>query len=116
MLETFFNTTGSDISMSSTGKLLGQGIKEAMDVVANEYKEQYKEEGRRYARELGDKIVERVQEDPNIKSSLLSVKTLCWSVIAYLTVVTLVMIFSLLHIKRLNTQLLQKLEEFAAKK
>lgn len=115
MLGAFMGRGAEGMGEVSPGKLLGQAFKEAVDVIVNEYKEQYKQEGREYAREVGDKIVERVRKDPQISSSITSVKILCWVVIAYLTLVTLIMLFSLLHLKKTNRQLLEKLETLAKK-
>lgn len=115
MLGAFIGRSAEGMGKVSPGKLIGQAFKEAMDVVINEYKEQYKQEGREYAREVGDKIVERVRKDPQISSSITSVKILCWVVIAYLTLVTLIMLISLLHLKKTNRQLLEKLEALAKK-
>ena len=67
-------------------------LKGTFDVLLDEYKEQYKDEGRAYARELGDIIVERVREDPKIRSSIYSLQMLCWGVIGYLTLVTIIML------------------------
>ncbi len=110
MLAAFMDRSQEGLGDVSAGKLLGQAFKEAMDVLINEYKEQYKQEGREYAREVGDKIVERVREDPQISSSITSLKILCWVVIAYLTLVTLIMLFSLLRLKRANKRIEEKLE------
>lgn len=110
MLAAFMNRSQEGLGDVSVGTLLGQASKEAMDVLINEYKEQYKQEGREYAREVGDKIVERVREDPKISSSITSLKILCWVAIAYLTLVTLIMLFSLLRLKRANKHIEEKLE------
>lgn len=82
-------------------------LKGTFDVLLDEYKEQYKQEGREYARELGDIIVERVHEDPQIRSSIYSLQMLCWGVIGYLTLVTIIMLGCLLHLKRTNARLLK---------
>lgn len=90
---------------------VAHALKDSVDILLQEYKEEYKEEGRAYARELGDIIVARVQENPNIQSSIHSIQLLCWAVIAYLTLVTIVMLFSLLHLKRINSQLLRSVQD-----
>ncbi len=84
-------------------------LKGTFDVLLDEYKEQYKDEGRAYARELGDIIVERVREDPKIRSSIYSLQMLCWGVIGYLTLVTIIMLSCLLHLKRTNARLLKEM-------
>ncbi len=72
---------------------------------------EYKEAGRVYARELGDLLVERVRQDPQIQSSIRSVQMLCWGVIIYLTLVTIVMLGSLLHLKKVNRRLLEAVQD-----
>lgn len=83
-------------------------LKGTFDVLLDEYKEQYKQEGREYARELGDIIVERMRENPQIRSSIYSLQMLCWGVIGYLTLVTIIMLGCLLHLKRTNARLLKE--------
>lgn len=90
---------------------VAHALKDSVDILLQEYKEEYKEEGRAYARELGDIIVTRVQEDPKIQSSIHSIQVLCWAVIAYLTLVTIVMLICLLHLKRINSRLLRSVED-----
>lgn len=85
---------------------MAHSLKESVDILVDEYKEQYKHEGREYARELGDIVVERVCEDPQIQSSMHSIQLLCWGVVIYLTVVTLVMLWCLLYMRRVNIRLL----------
>lgn len=111
MLGAFAARYKDDSGDVSQGQLVGLAFKDALDVVVDEYKEQYKKEGREYAKELGDKLVERVREDPKISASITSVQILCWVTIAYLTVVTLIMLFSLLRLKRINGQLMKKLDQ-----
>ncbi|MBQ7024450.1 MAG: hypothetical protein IJN29_12775 [Akkermansia sp.] len=95
-------------------QVLAEAAKNAMDTLINEYKEQYKQEGREYAREVGDKIVGRVLKDPKIEGTLYSLQALCWGVIAYLTLVTLIVVFCLMHLKRTNMKLLAAVEELKA--
>lgn len=92
-------------------QVLAEAAKNAMDTLINEYKEQYKQEGREYAREVGDKIVGRVLKDPKIEGAIYSLQALCWGVIAYLTLVTLIVVFSLMHLKRTNGKLLTAVDE-----
>lgn len=86
-------------------------LKDSLDIVLEEYKEEYKAEGREYARELGDIVVERVRQDPQIRSSIYSIQALCWGIIAYLTLVTLAMLACLFHLKRVNTRLLDAVQD-----
>lgn len=86
-------------------------LKDSADIVLEEYKEEYKAEGRQYARELGDIVVERIREDPQIQSSIYSIQALCWGVVAYLTLVSLAMLAGLLYLKRINTRLLAAVQD-----
>ncbi len=95
------------------GQALTASLKPALDGLIDEYKEQYKEEGRAYARELGDMVVERVVQDPDINSTITSLRILCWFVVGYLTLVTLIMLGCLVCLKRANAQLLARVEELA---
>lgn len=79
-----------------------------MDLV-NEWKEEYKQEGRQYARELGDIMVERVAEDKKISETLTSVRRLCYAVIAYLTAVTLLILFFFWRIRGILRRMEKKL-------
>lgn len=110
MLAVFLDHTMTPGTDPMAGRV-ARALKDSVDILLLEYKEEYKEEGRAYARELGDIIVARVQENPNIQSSIHSIQLLCWAVIAYLTLVTIVMLFSLLHLKRINSQLLRSVED-----
>ncbi len=92
-------------------EVLAGTVKSTVDKLIGEYKEQYKQEGREYAKEVGDKIVTRVVNDPKIEKSIFGLRALCWGVIVYLTIVTIIVVFSLLHLKRTNVQLLAALTE-----
>lgn len=88
-----------------------QAIKDAVDVVLNEYRGQFKEEGRAYARELGDIISDRVTSNPEISSTLSSVRVLCWGVIVYLTLVTIYLVFTVHRLRRANKRLMDLVED-----
>ena len=106
-----FLTNATNPSREPMAVRLAHTLKGSFDVLLDEYKEQYKDEGRKYARELGDIIVERVQKDPQIQSSIWSIKALCWGVIAYLTLVTIIMLGCLLGLKRTNARLLAAVQD-----
>ena len=72
--------------------------------------EAYKEEGREYAREVGDVITQRMLENEKVNSTLDSVRYLCWGVVAYLTVVSLLMLLLLLRLRVLYARLTEKIE------
>lgn len=75
------------------------------------YKERYKEEGRAYARELGDQIAERIRRNPQISSTLTTVQILCWVVIVYLTLVTILIVFAMYRMRRDNERILALLKK-----
>ena len=110
-ISTLVTGTADGLGDKPLSEVLVGAVKSAVDKLIDEYKEQYKQEGREYAKEVGDKIVTRVINDPKISHSIYSLQALCWGVIIYLTLVTLVMVFSLLHLKRSNNKLLSTVEE-----
>ncbi len=70
----------------------------------------YKEEGRQYAREVGDIITQRILEAEKINKTLDSVHMLCWIVITYLTIVTIIVLFMLLRLRVLYARLSEKID------
>lgn len=90
---------------------LARVLRETLDIVVHDYNEYFKNEGRAYARELSESFVNRVREDEKISSALFSVQLLCWSVIIYLTIVTLLM---LVYVRLINSRQKQLLQAFTA--
>lgn len=115
MVAAFLDGTTEGLGEQPLSQWFSRSVKQALDILLHEYKEQYKEEGRLYAQEIGDKLVERIREDPKINASLTSIQALCWGVIIYLTVVTLFMVTALLRLKRTHAQLLAAVEELKRK-
>ena len=115
MAEAFTETAVEEFGEGDLSHTLAFSMKDAMDVIIDEYKDQYKEEGRLYAKELGDKLVERVREDPKIRDSITALQALCWSVIAYLSLVTLIVFFSLIRITSGNRKLRKQFDELQRK-
>ncbi len=115
MFKSFLAKSVEEMGNEPLGRWLAHALKQALDVLLDEYKDQYKAEGRAYAQELGDKMLERVREDPKISSSITSLQILCWCVIGYLTLVTLIMLFSLLYLKRANGRLMATVEALSRK-
>lgn len=113
-ISTLVTGTADGLGDKPLSEVLAGAFKGAVDQLINEYKEQYKQEGREYAQEVGDKIVTRVINDPKISHSIYSLQALCWGVIIYLTIVTMIMVFSLLHLKRTNNKLMTAVEELKA--
>lgn len=91
----------------SLGEQLMLTLRGATDAVV----ESYKEEGREYAKEVGDIITQRIMEDKKINSTLDSMRLFCWAVILYLTVVTLVVIYMLLRLRVLYARIMAELKQ-----
>lgn len=72
--------------------------------------ESYKEEGRKYAREMGDIITQRIMEDKKINSTLDSMRLFCWAVVIYLTVISLLVLYMLLRLRMLYAHLMSELK------
>lgn len=102
--------TLSPLSLLSTAGLV-QAVREVVGESLNAVKEQYKEEGRIYARQLGDSLAERIVQNHKVQSTLLMVKTLAWVVIIYLTLVSLLMLIVLHKLSTRNKRILELLEE-----
>lgn len=77
---------------------------DALKQELNALKESYKEEGRAYARELGDTMMERAMANKKVDQTLDSVRALCWGVVAYITVVSLLLFAMMLRIQALLKQ------------
>lgn len=75
--------------------------------------EAYKEEGREYAREVGDVITQRMPENEKVNSTLDSVRFLCWGVVVYLTIVTLLVLVMLLRLRVLYARIMAELQRKA---
>lgn len=78
---------------------------EALQENLSTLKETYKEEGRAYARELGDIMVERVMSDKKVDNTLDSVRALCWGVVIYITIISLLLFGMMLRINSLLSQM-----------
>ena len=115
MVGTFIGTAADELGKRSTSEVLAFSLKDSMDVLIDEYKEQYKKEGRQYAKELGDRMVERVKEDPKISSALTAIQVLCWSIIVYLSLVTVFVFSSFVSLRRGNKSLRRSFEELRKK-
>lgn len=115
MVGTFIGTATDELGKRSSSEVLAFSVKDALDVFIDEYKEQYKKEGREYAKELGDRMVERVREDPKISSTLTAIEILCWSIIVYLTLVTVFVFSSFVALRRGNKKLRRDFAELEKK-
>lgn len=70
----------------------------------------FKEEGRAYAREVGDLITNRILESRKISNTLDSMRFFCWAVCIYLTLVTVIIIVLLLRLRALHTKLMNAIQ------
>jgi hypothetical protein len=71
----------------------------------------YKQEGREYAREVGDIITQRILEAKKINSTLDSMRFFCWAIVAYLTIVTAIVIYLLLRLRVLHSKLMRAVQK-----
>ena len=111
MLDTALGELLDRRSGESFSEWMARVVRETVDVILDEYLAYFKEEGRAYAKELSDQFVERVREDEKISRALFSVQALCWAVIAYLTLVTLLMLYWARRSSRRQELLLRELRE-----
>lgn len=86
-------TAPAATGQKSTGGSAVRNLAVQATAVFDELKDSYKQEGRAYAQELGDVVVERIVQDKKVNAALTSLRHLCYAVIAYLTLVTLLIIF-----------------------
>ena len=91
-------------------------VENALGPSFQEIKEHYKEQGRGYARQLGDVIADRVLADRRVHKALVVLEVLAGVLIAYLTFVTVLIVAGLRAVKKSNRQILKILEERGAGK
>ena len=75
----------------------------------------FKDEGREYAREVGDIITERILESRKISDTLDSMRIFCWAVVVYLTIVTILIVVLLLRLRMLHSKLMNAISELKNK-
>ena len=76
----------------------------------------FKEEGREYAKEVGDIITERILESRKISDTLDSMRIFCWAVVAYLTIVTILIVVLLLRLRVLYSKLMKAIQGLPSNK
>lgn len=89
---------------------------EQLALIASAATEGFKEEGRKYARELGDIVTQQIKEDKKINQTLDSLRIFCWAVVAYLTIVTALVIYLLLRLRVLHSRLMQAVQKLTMEK
>ena len=76
----------------------------------------FKDEGREYAKEVGDIITERILESRKISDTLDSMRIFCWAVVVYLTIVTILIIVLLLRLRVLYSKLMKAIQGLPSNK
>lgn len=89
---------------------------EQLALIASAATEGFKEEGRKYARELGDIVTQQIKEDKKINQTLDSLRIFCWAVVAYLTIVTALVIYLLLRLRVLHSRLMHAVQKLTMEK
>lgn len=102
-------------SSSDPAGALSRVMIESLEKSLAGIKEQYKQEGRAYARELGDMVAERIVRSPRVQSTILTLQTLCWAIIAYLILVTILLLVSLQRLCSNDRRILELLRELKQK-
>lgn len=99
--------TKSLLTPGGIADIVRKAVIEAMKGIV----EQYKEEGREYARQLGDVLTERMMQNPKIQSTFFMIKALVWAVLLYLTVISLLLVYMLHKLQVSNRRIVALLEE-----
>ena len=76
----------------------------------------FKDEGREYAKEVGDIITERILESRKISNTLDSMRIFCWAVVVYLTIVTILIVVLLLRLRVLYSKLMKAIQGLPSNK
>ncbi len=71
----------------------------------DDIKETYKAEGRAYARELGDIMMERAMANKKVDKAVDSVRALCWGVVIYITIISFLLFGMMLRINAMLGQI-----------
>ena len=95
----------------STVSLVTQLVDEVLGGKITEVKEHYKEEGKMYARQLGDVIAQRILADKKVQAAVQMLKILAWVIVGYLTLVTVGLLKGLHSLKKSNERILALLRE-----
>lgn len=96
---------------SYLAKQLGVVLKETTELTLRDYLNRYKDEGREYARELANIITEKIVNHEKVASVLDSVRMLCWGVVIYLTIISILIFAMLWRMKSINERVLRAIEE-----
>lgn len=91
-------------------KTLGAALKETTELTLRDYLNRYKEEGREYAREMANIITEKIVNHEKVSSVLDSIRMLCWGVVVYLTIISILIFIMLWRMKSINERVLRAIE------
>ncbi len=93
------------------GNSFSQALKIAAEQTIDSVKQRYKEEGRAYARELSDVMVERLMHNAHIRSVISTVQLVGAMVAAYLVLVTIILLVSIARLRKSNREILRLLRK-----
>ena len=92
-------------------KTLGAALKETTELTLRDYLNRYKDEGREYAREMANIITEKIVNHERVSSVLDSIRMLCWGVVVYLTIISILIFIMLWRMKSINERVLRAIED-----
>lgn len=92
-------------------KTLAAALKETTELTLRDYLNRYKDEGREYARELANIITEKIVNHEKVSSVLDSIRMLCWGVVVYLTIISILIFIMLWRMKSINERVLRAIED-----
>ena len=92
-------------------KTLGAALKETTELTLRDYLNRYKDEGREYARELANIMTEKIVNHEKVSSVLDSIRMLCWGVVVYLTIISILIFIMLWRMKSINERVLRAIED-----
>lgn len=115
MAGTFVATAVEEFKERAPHEAVALTLKDTLDVLIDEYREEYKKAGRDYARELGDLMVDRVQKDPKISRAVVSLEVFCWVMAAYLSAISVIILVCVLALKRGNRKLQEQFDALQKK-
>ena len=105
-----------DSPQTQPGDASGSSLTHMVRAAAAPLMDTFKEEGREYAKEVGDLITNRILESRKISDTLDSMRFFCWAVCIYLTIVTVIIIVLLLRLRALHTRLMQAVNKLTVDK
>ena len=109
-------TDAQDSPQTQPGDTAGSSMTHMVRAAAAPLMDTFKEEGREYAKEVGDLITNRILESRKISDTLDSMRFFCWAVCIYLTIVTIIIIVLLLRLRALHTKLMQAVNKLTVDK